>query len=173
MIEFEIGPALAAGFVASVVMTLMMTGAKAAGMTGMPPMPLVMGAMFSGDRKKAMAVGGMAHFVMMGTIVFGLAYAAAFAALDEDAWWVGALIGAVHGLVVGVVAMPMMPSMHPRMSDDLPGPGGQTVVETAGEVQLAAPGLLGARWGGMTPLGLVMGHAVYGVVLALVYSALT
>lgn len=173
MIEFEIGPALLAGFVATIVMSLMMAGAKAAGMTNMTPMPLVMGAMFSGDRKKALTIGAMAHYLMMGTIVFGIGYAALFTAFDEDAWWLGALIGAVHGLVVGLMAMPMMPSMHPRMSSTLPGPDGQTVVETGGEVQLAAPGVLGARWGGMTPVGLLMGHVVYGLVLALVYTALT
>ncbi len=39
MIDFEIGPALVAGFVATVVVTLMTNGAKAAGMTNMPPMP--------------------------------------------------------------------------------------------------------------------------------------
>lgn len=173
MIEFEIGPALVAGFVGTIVMTLMMTGSKAAGMTNMPPMPLVMGSMFSGDRKKAMAMGGMAHFVMMGTVVFGLGYAALFTAFDEDAWWLGALIGLVHAAIVGLMAMPMMPSMHPRMSHALPGADGQTVVDSTGEVQLAAPGLMGARWGGMTPMGLVMGHVVFGVVVALVYSWLT
>jgi hypothetical protein len=131
MVELEIIPALAAGFVATLVMTLMMNGAKAAGMTDMPPMPLVIGAMFADDRKKAMAIGGMAHFVMMGTIVFGLGYAALFTAFDEDAWWLGAIIGAVHGLVVGVMAMPMMPSMHPRMSDALAG-SGQTVSDPVG-----------------------------------------
>jgi hypothetical protein len=173
MIEFEIGPALAAGFVATVVMTLMMNGAKAAGMTEMPRMPLMMGSMFTGDRKKAMTMGGMAHFVMMGTILFGVVYAALFTAFDDASWWLGALIGAAHGAVIGLMAMPMMPSMHPRMSTALPGTDGRTVVETGGQVQLAAPGVLGSRWGGMTPVGLVMGHVVYGLVVALVYTWLT
>jgi hypothetical protein len=30
--------------------------------------------------------------------------------------------------------------------------------------------VLGKNWGAMTPAGLVMGHAVYGLVAALVYS---
>lgn len=79
-----------------------------------------------------------------------------------------------HGLVVGVVAMPMMPKMHPRMEDDTHDlSGGETVTEGAGGLRVAAPGLLGSRWGGMTPLGLVMGHAVYGLVVALVYQWIT
>jgi len=41
-----------------------------------------------------------------------------------------------------------------------------------GTVSLSAPGLLGSRWGAMTPVGLVMGHVVYGLVVALVYAAI-
>ncbi len=41
------------------------------------------------------------------------------------------------------------------------------------DVQLAAPGFMGANWGGMTPARLVMGHVVYGVVRALLYNAIT
>lgn len=174
MVEFDVVAGLVAGLVGGVVMTLMMNGAKAAGMTNMPPMPLVMGSMVSGERKTAMAMGAVAHFIVMGTVVFGLAYAALFTAFDNDAWWVGLAIGVVHGLVVGVMAMPMMPKMHPRMDDDATAlPGAETVTETPGGLRVAAPGLLGSRWGGMTPVGLIMGHAVYGVVVALVYQWVT
>ncbi len=50
---------------------------------------------------------------------------------------------------------------------------GGTVDVSAGTVQLAAPGMLGSKWGGMTPVGLVTGHAAYGLVVALVYQAST
>jgi hypothetical protein len=175
MVDFEIWPALLAGFLGTVTMTVMMNMAKAAGMTNMPPMPLVMGSMMTGDKKKAMALGSMAHFVVMGTVVFGTVYAALFTAFDNDGWWVGALIGLAHGLLVGLMAMPMMPTMHPRMERELVSVGGrdetQTVVtDHTGEVHVAAPGVLGSRWGGMTPVGLVMGHVIYGVVVALVYT---
>lgn len=53
MVEFDLLAALAGGLVATVVMTAMMETAKRAGMTDMPPMPLVMGSMMSGDRKTA------------------------------------------------------------------------------------------------------------------------
>lgn len=84
--ELDVVGALVAGFAGTVVMSLLMNGAKAAGMTNMPPMPLVTGSMMSGDRKKATAIGAMVHFVVMGTVVFGLAYAALFTAFDHDAW---------------------------------------------------------------------------------------
>lgn len=174
MVELDVVAALAAGFVATLVMTAMMTMAKAAGMTDMPPMPLVMGSMMSGDRGRAMAMGAMAHYLVMGTVVFGIGYGLMFAGLDESSWWIGGLVGIAHGLVVGLVFMPMMPLMHPRMTSELVDIGAAARRTTVGTqdrgIELVPPGLLGRNWGGMTPAGLLMGHAVYGLVLALVYG---
>lgn len=177
MIDFNVPAALVAGLVAVVVMSMMMTAAARSGMTDMPPMPLVTGSMFIGNRQQAMTLGSIIHYGMMGTVMFGLAYAWLFSALDETAWWLGALAGIVHGVVVGVVFMPMMPAMHPRMVPHRVGAGppadrGTVATGPDGEVELAGPGLLGRNWGAMTPAGLVMGHAVYGIVVALVYEAL-
>jgi hypothetical protein len=176
MVEFDLLAALAGGLVATLVMTAMMQMATRGGMTDMPPMPLVLGSMVSGDRKTATTIGGLLHFVMMGTVVFGIVYGSLFTAFDDDSWWVGLLIGVVHALIVGVMFMPMMPKMHPRMSVQPVGAGtpddGRTVaVDDRGEVTVAAPGVLGKNWGAMTPAGFVMGHAVYGLVLALIYGA--
>ncbi|MDP9470263.1 MAG: hypothetical protein M3Q71_06285 [Chloroflexota bacterium] len=54
------------------------------------------------------------------------------------------------------MAFGMMPAMHPRM-----GPG---------EV-LAAPGLLGARYGAMVPLGVLLLHVVFGAVVGSIYGS--
>jgi len=174
MTDFNAVGALVAGFAATIVMTAMMTMASRAGMTNMPPMPLVMGSMMSGDRRKAMAVGAMLHYIVMGTVLFGIGYALLFHAFGSSAWPVGVAIGV--GLAVGLVFMPMMPAMHPRMEAQLVGAGapaeGAVVQEVGGEVRLSGPGVLGKDWGGMTPAGLLMGHAVYGLVLALVYTAM-
>jgi hypothetical protein len=176
MTDFNAVGALVAGFAATIVMTAMMTMASRAGMTNMPPMPLVMGSMMSGDRRKAMAVGAMLHYIVMGTVLFGIGYALLFHAFGSSTWPVGVAIGVVHGLAVGLVFMPMMPAMHPRMEAQLVGAGapaeGAVVQEVGGEVRLSGPGVLGKDWGGMTPAGLLMGHAVYGLVLALVYTAM-
>ncbi|MGE0795352.1 MAG: hypothetical protein AB7I38_17865 [Dehalococcoidia bacterium] len=176
MVEFDLFAALVAGAAATAVMSAMMTMAASAGMTDMPSMPLVTGSMIAGSRGMAMRIGSAMHYLMMGTIVFGLAYAALFTAFDDDSWWVGALFGLAHGVILGVVFMPMMPAVHPRMRHELvgvavPGGRGTVAVDEAGEVQLAAPGVLGMRWGGMTPVGMLMGHVVYGLVAALVYGA--
>lgn len=173
--DFELLAALAAGLAATVVMTALMTMATRAGLTDMPPMPLVTGAMMTGDRRQAMAFGAVVHYLVMGTAVFGSLYGALFVAIGDASWWIGALIGVAHGLVVGAMFMPMMPTLHPRMSRSAApartGLDRATVTEQPdGEVRLAAPGFMGKDWGAMTPAGLVMGHAVYGVVAALVYS---
>jgi hypothetical protein len=154
----------------------MMQMAGRAGMTDMPPMPLVMGSMVSGDRRTATTIGGVLHFVMMGTVVFGIIYGSLFTAFDDASWWIGLLIGVAHALVAGVLFMPMMPKMHPRMTirptgAGTPGDGPTVAVDDQGDVAVTAPGVLGKNWGKMTPIGFVMGHAVYGLVLALVYSA--
>lgn len=163
--EFEFLPAIVAGFAGGAVMSLMMGMAKAAGMTEMD-MALIEGAMFTGDPDKAKAIGMFVHLVMMSAIVVGSIYAllfAAFGVASGNAWWVGALIGVVHGIVAGV-GFAMIPAMHPRMGTS-PQPA------TSG-VHLPPPGVFGKNMGAMTPAGVLMAHVLYGLVVGLVYGAL-
>lgn len=163
--EFVLWAALLSGFIATLVMTVMIKMSAAAGMTEMPSFELMTGSMMSGDEKTAKAIGAMIHYVMMGTVVFGIIYALLFQAFDSASWLTGLAIGIVHGFVVGVMFMPMMPAMHPRMGEPA------VVGEQSGEVRLSSPGVMGKNWGSMTPMGVLMGHAVYGVVVALLYDA--
>ncbi len=167
--EFSLMGGLVAGIVATTVMSIMMKMSARFGMTDMPPMELVTGSMMTSDKDRAMTMGVVIHWLMMGTIVFGLGYAALFSALGSASVITGVLLGAAHGVVLGLVFMPMMPAMHPRMvrSSELD----DTVTVTGSGVQLSAPGVFGSRWGGLTPVGLVMGHVAYGLVAALVYQA--
>ncbi|MEX2618846.1 MAG: hypothetical protein WD250_01385 [Egibacteraceae bacterium] len=168
--EFSVVAGLVAGLIGTAVMTMMMKMAGAAGMTQMPPMELISGSMLTGDETKAKQLGVVVHWIMMGTVVFGLGYALIFSIAGQAGWLLGLGVGVAHGIVVGMV-MAMMPVMHPRMSGPAAA-GGPVTVDAAG-VHLSAPGPFGVAWGGMTPVGMIMGHAVYGVVVALVYQALT
>lgn len=170
MVEFDAPAALLGGLVATVVMSAMMAMAVSAGLSQMPTMPLVTGSMASGDRSTAIRMGAVMHYLVMGTVVFGITYGMLFAAFDEDAWWLGAVLGLAQGILVGLVFMPLMPMMHPRMSRSSAAGAGTVRAKTGGEVQLTAPGVFGKDWGAMTPLGMLGGHMVYGVVLALVYG---
>jgi len=158
-VEFELLPALIAGFSGTVAMTLGMTMGKSMGMTTMD-IALISGGMMSGDERKARRAGMFIHLIVMGTLVFGSIYAFLFQALESASWVTGLIVGVVHGAVVGIMAMPMMGAIHPRMKPAAEG------------FQLDPPGIMGVNYGKGTPLGLLMGHAVYGVVVALVYSGL-
>ncbi len=172
MVTFDVLAALVAGLIGAVAMTAMMQAAGAMGMTKMPGMALIQGTMVTGEAAKARRIGLVTHVVMMGTIVFGLGYAALFVAFDDASALTGVLIGVAHGVVAGV-AMAMMGSMHPRMDPPPAGGNDDVVTATAGEVRIVEPGLFAKNYGPMTPIGLVAGHVVYGLVVALVYGWLT
>ncbi len=135
--EFVLWAALLSGFLATLIMTAMIKMSTAAGMTEMPSFELMTGSMMSGDEKTAKAVGAIVHYVMMGTIVFGLIYAFLFQTFDSASWVTGLVIGILHGLVVGLMFMPMMPSMHPRIGE------AAVIEQQSGEIHLSSPGLMG------------------------------
>ncbi len=114
MVEFQIGPALLGGLVGTVAMSAVMMAGRGMGMTRMD-MPLMIGGMVTADETKARRLGLAIHILMMGTVVFGIAYGLLFAAFDSDTALTGLLIGAIHGLLFGLMVLPMMGSIHPRM----------------------------------------------------------
>lgn len=158
MVVFSIGPAILAGFLGTVAMTVVMMLGRSMGMTSLD-MPLLIGGMFSRDDDRARGLGMVVHMVM-GAVVFGIGYALLFTALDSASVAIGALIGLVHGAVLGIVVMPMMGMVHPRM---------RLATE---EGRLEPPGVLGIAYGRGTPVGLLMTHVVYGLVVGGIYAAL-
>ncbi|MEX2549010.1 MAG: hypothetical protein WD638_02185 [Nitriliruptoraceae bacterium] len=171
MVPFDVLAALVAGLLGAIAMTLMMQAASAMGMTKMPAMALIQGTMVTGDESKAKQIGFVTHVIMMGTVVFGLLYAALFVALDDAGALTGILIGLAHGIVAGI-AMAMMGRMHPRMDPPPVAGNGEVVTTVSGEVRVVEPGLFAKNYGPMTPMGLLVGHVIYGLVVALVYGAL-
>lgn len=160
---FEWWEGLVAGFVATVVMTMLMQMGSAMGMTRMN-MAVMLGSMFRRDPDAAGRLGMALHF--MNGLVFGLAYTLVWWALDpapEDAWWIGLIFGAVHSFVA-MAMMPVMSGMHPRVRE-----GTVAVTSPAREVVLPRFGFGGTGFGAMTPMGILMGHLVFGVVWGLVF----
>lgn len=172
MMEFNFLAGLVAGFVGTLAMSVLMRAGSAMGMTSMPPMSLIQGAMMTDDPERAKRIGMVTHVLVMGTVVFGTVYAAVFSAVGSASWLAGLVVGLVHGIVAGAVGMPMMGSMHPRMQGAAAFTGGTAWTAEGGALRIEEPGLFGRNYGPMTPVGLVMGHLVYGLVVALVYSAL-
>lgn len=144
--------AVIAGVVASLVFSLVLMMAPK---MGMPKMGIVslLGSMFSPQTN--LVVGWMMH-LMMG-IVFALIYAFLWSLGIGAPTWVGGLVfGAVQWLIVGLV-MGMIPMMHAGIK--------------SGAVK--APGLWMTNNGGlMAFMGGLVGHMIFGIVIALVYAAL-
>lgn len=154
------GPAIAAGAVATVVMTVVM---YMGGIMGMKmDIPMMLGTMFLPKGAAARVLGLGLHF-MMG-IGFFLVYAAVLDATGIESNIVGwmALFGVVHALIAGM-AMGMMPAMHPRMRSDRS--------LGAAQAALPAPGFFGLRLGAMAPMALIILHVVYGAVAGALYVA--
>ena len=147
------------GFAATVLLTTLMAGSQGLGMTRMN-IPYLLGTMFTPDRDRAKALGVVLHVV--NGFAFSLVYVAAFHAWGGPAWWKGALIGLVHSTFVLTVGMVALPGLHPRMAGESRGP---TVVR-----QLEPPGFLALHYGVQTPLSIVVGHLVFGIVLGVFYA---
>lgn len=142
------------GFGATVALTSIMATAQMAGWSRMD-LPMMLGTMFVEDPDRARVLGFFAH--LLNGYVFALLYAAAFAALGEASWWLGALFGGFHGIAALTVLMPMMPGMHPRMASER---SGTTLTQT-----LEPPGLLGLNYGTRVPAITLLAHVIYGALL--------
>ncbi len=170
---FNLLAALLAGLAGTIAMSAMMRATTAMGVTDMPSMTLIQGTMVTDDVGTANRIGVLTHVVMMGTIVFGIGYTALFTLLGDASVLTGALIGLGHGIVAGL-AMAMMGSVHPRMTAPTATTRseGDVLTITAGQATLVEPGIFAKNYGPMTPVGLVLGHVLFGVVVALVYAAI-
>jgi uncharacterized membrane protein YagU involved in acid resistance len=146
------------GFAATVVLTTLLAGSQGLGLTRMN-IPYMLGTLFTPNRDRAKVYGVLLHLV--NGWMFSLLYVAAFHTSGLFTWWFGALVGFVHGVFVLVVALPVLPGMHPRMASELQGP---TVVS-----QLEPPGFLGRNYGIQTPLSGLIAHVVFGVILGALY----
>jgi hypothetical protein len=80
-----------------------------------------------------------------------------FASLHQVSWWLGAIFGTLHALVLLVLLLPLLPYMHPRMASEYDGPNVRR--------RLQPPGFLALHYGYRTPLVTVLAHALYGAIL--------
>jgi uncharacterized membrane protein YagU involved in acid resistance len=142
------------GFASTVVQTTLMSASQGLGLTRMN-IPYLLGTMFTANRDRAKVYGVALH--LLNGWIFSLIYVAAFQVTGLSTAWFGATMGFVHGAFVLVVALPMMPGMHPRMASEIRGP---TVVR-----QLEPPGFLGRNYGIRTPISVLVGHVLFGLIL--------
>lgn len=142
------------GFVATVSMTTMLGVAQGLHYTRMN-LPLILGTIVSGNLDRANRVGYVLHFVIGWAQAY--AYLLIFWSAGAATWYGGALLGVLHALFLLAVALPYVPSIHPRMASENRQPQPTALLEP--------PGFFGLHYGAGTPLATLAAHAVYGAVL--------
>lgn len=145
---------------ATVLLTGIMVAAQLAGWSRMD-LPMMLGTMLVADPDRARVVGFFVH-LGLGQL-FALLYVAVFVLLGTATWWLGALFGLFHGVVVLTLVMRMISGVHPRMASDRAGPEIGALLEP--------PGLLGLHYGTRTPLFGIVAHLAYGTTLGGFLSA--
>lgn len=146
------------GFVATMVLTTVMSASQGLGLSRMS-IPFILGMMVTPNRDRAPMLGFLLH--MMNGWLFALLYALAFESWQRATWWLGGSIGLVHGLVVLVALMPILPGLHPRMASEHRGPEPTRALEP--------PGFMALNYGRRTPLIALLAHVVYGSILGAFY----
>ena len=155
----NVGHWLLWGFVATVVLTSLMSASQGLGFTRMN-LPYMLGTMFTPSRDRAKLVGFFLHLV--NGWFFSLIYVAAFQLWGGATWWCGALTGLVHASFVLTAGMWLLPGLHPRMASEQQGP---TLMR-----QLEPPGFLALNYGYETPISVIVAHVAFGIILGGFYT---
>ena len=152
--------ALVGGLLGTVVLTTMLRAASELNLTRMD-IPFLLGTAFSGDRRRAKAIGYLLHFVA--GLVFALIYWAAFSVLDEASWWLGGIFGLVHAAFAGAALVTvLLPVVHPLMGSDATSARSSPLLEP--------PGFMLVNYGSQTPVVSVAAHIAYGLIVGTVIS---
>lgn len=147
--------ALAGGFVGTLLLTTALSAASEIGLSRMD-LPFLLGTIVTGDRGRARALGYAMHFGF--GLLFALVYYAVFAAIDESGWWLGALLGLLHGVFASTALVNvLLPVVHPRMGTPLSAAADRPLLE--------APGFLMRNYGRGTPAVTIAAHIAYGSIV--------
>jgi hypothetical protein len=150
--------ALLWGFIATLVLTTLLSASLGLGFTRMD-IPFLLGTIFTSNRDRAKWIGFIFHLI--NGWIFALVYIAVFISTGLGGIWFGALMGLMQALFVLTVVMRVLPSFHPRMASEDHGPNAAR--------QLEPPGFLALNYGRQTPISSVAAHIIFGAILGLFY----
>ena len=142
------------GLVATTAMASILQASQGFGLSRMS-LTFLLGSALSGNRGRATVLGFV--FYVTGGWLFAFLYFRFFESIGIGNWWIGAMLGLIHGLFLLVCVIPLLPYVHPRMASEHHG-----VTRLR---QLEPPGFLAMNYGYQTPLVTVLAQAVYGGVL--------
>jgi hypothetical protein len=147
--------ALAGGAVGTVILTSGLRLAQELGITRMD-LPLLLGTMFTENRRRASTVGFAVHFV--NGLLFSLVYAGIFEAVGRAGWLFGLALGFVHAVFAGGSLITIvLPAVHPRMGS-LWSDADETPI-------LEPPGFMLFNYGRQTALVTFALHLAYGAIV--------
>lgn len=155
----NIGPLLAWGFLATMLMTTILQASQGLGLSRLS-LSFLVGTMFTAKRSFANIVGFIVY--ALGGWVFALVYVVIFLSIGYGSWWLGLLFGIAHALVLLIVLLPLIAYVHPRMANEYDGP--------TRTQRLEPPGFMGLNYGYRTPLSVCVAQAAYGGVLGLCFQ---
>lgn len=147
------------GLVASAAMATILEGSQYLGLSRLS-LPFLFGTFVTSDRHRAMIVGFVLY--LLGGWAFAALYYVMFRDIGLATWWLGAIIGLLHGAFLLFVFLPMLPHVHPRMTSEFDDPRGSALLEP--------PGAAGLNYGRRTPLITLLGQLCYGAILGAAYS---
>ena len=142
------------GFVATLVLTTLMSASQGLGLSRMG-LPFMLGTMFTADRSRAAVIGFLVH--LLNGWLFAVVYVLLFESLHRATWWIGALLGLLQALVLLTAVFPALPEFHPRMATERDGPDPTRALEP--------PGFLALNYGRRTPLVALVANIIYGMIL--------
>ena len=150
--------AIAGGFIGTLVFSTVVKAASELALTRMD-LALLLGTAVTDNRRKARAIGFVFHLLL--GVVFAVVYAQFFRIIGHDAWWLGAIGGAVHAVFTATVLVNMLlPIVHPRMATTETAADETTLIEP--------PGFLMLNYGRSTFLVSLAAHIAYGISVALI-----
>lgn len=147
------------GFIATGAMSALVLAGQKFGLSRMS-LPYLLGSIFTADSHRATLAGFGVHF--LNGWLFAVVYALVFEDLALATWWLGAILGLLHGVLLMTVGMALLPAFHPRMASERSGPSSTR--------WLQPPGFMGLNYGRRTPLVALAAHIIFGTILGAFYQ---
>ena len=163
---FYVRDAIIAGSTGRIVIILLIYGGP---FIGLPNIDIIsiLGSVATANKQAAVTLGGAIHFTM--GIIFAIIYALLWSlGIGSATWWWGLIFGAVHGMLIllllGVIIL-FYPRLSRMISKQLVIDSGATA---SGPTQPLLPLMVSKP---LIMITVLINHVIFGLVVALVYSA--
>ena len=164
--SFYARDAIIAGSTGRIVIILLIYGGP---FIGLPNIDIIsiLGSVATANKQAAVTLGGAIHFTM--GIIFALIYAFLWSlGIGSATWWWGLIFGAIHGMLV-LLLLALSILLYPRLSRMV---SKQLMIESgAAASDRTQPLLSQVVSKPLIVVTVLINHMVFGLVVALVYTA--